>query len=93
MAKVSFTLVFQDPSGQPLAGGSVTLRLNTDASVSNSQIVAGRLVIATLDTNGSATVTIWPNDQLDPAGTVYFVDAYCANGQPAWRGQMTFTTP
>lgn len=93
--KQNYTLTFQDPSGQPLAGGSVTLRLNVDASTngaSGPQITAGRLVSAVLDDTGSAIVTIWPNDQLFPTDTIYFVTAYTALGEPVWRGQLSFTT-
>jgi hypothetical protein len=93
MSQIAVTLKFQDPAGNPLNGGSVTLRLSVDGStaISNGvQIAAGRTITATLDSTGAATIGLWPNAQLSPAGTVYFVDAYTKLGEPAWSGQMTF---
>jgi len=75
---------FQSPSGVPLAFGYVTFRLSTDAvTSSNDQVVAGRLVTVPLDANGNVlgTVSLWPNDQLDPADTVYILKAYTVQGQ------------
>lgn len=93
-SKQSVTLVFQDPAGNPLAGGSVTFMLNVDISTAASsgpQVAAQSTVTATLDGSGSCTVDLWPNNVLSPAGSVYFVNAYAADGQPAWSGQMTVT--
>jgi len=91
----SVTLSFFDPAGNPLAGGSVRLTLNIDIStavVNGPQIAAQRTTETTLDDEGSGTVDLWPNDVLFPAGSVYFVEAYSAEGQPAWSGQMTVTS-
>ena len=91
--KQSVTLTFQDPSGQPLALGSVTFRLQVDISTfadNGPQISAGRLTTATLDSSGSCTVLLWPNNLLAPA-SIYFLTAYTAEGQPAWRGELTVT--
>lgn len=88
-------LSFQDVLGNPLSNGSVTFRLNTDASAAVSggpQISAGRLVTAILDVNGSCSVLLWPNDQLYPSGTVYFVRAYTATGVPAWSGEISVSS-
>ena len=90
-SKVPVTVTFQDPSGTPIADGSVTFSLNIDISAAASdgpQIAAGRIVTATLDSSGSATVDLWPNDLIS-TGSVYFVEAFSAQGEPAWNGQMT----
>ena len=83
---------FQDAAGNPLAGGYLFWKLNTDAVTSgNQQVVAGRTAVVPLDANGdvSGAVTIWPNSQLTPTNTVYFVTAYSAAGQVAWKRQVT----
>lgn len=90
------TLTFQDPSGTPLAGGYVTFQLQFDISTGSAagpQIAAGRMTQATLDTNGSCTVTLAPNATYLPTGSVYFVKAYTAAGQPAWSGEITVAAP
>lgn len=86
---VSFT--FFDPSGAPLAGGKVTARLSTDlsASVVSGPQVAATEVSAVLDSGGSATLSLWPNRLLLPADSVYFINAFSAQGQPVWSGQTT----
>jgi hypothetical protein len=91
MSQQSVTLVFQAPSGAPLAGGQVQIHLGQDASLGTSggPSVNTRTVLTTLDGSGSCTVLLWPNDALYPAGTVYFVNAYTASGQLVWSGQMT----
>jgi hypothetical protein len=86
------TLTFQDPSGAPLAGGQVRLRLNFDISQGIStdpQVAAGLEVTGTLDNNGSVTLLLWSTSQLQPSGAVYFVRAFTSKGQPAYSGQMT----
>jgi hypothetical protein len=88
----SVTLTFQDPSGQPLANGRVDIRLQVDISAATSggpQVCAGRLVSVTLNGSGSATVLLWPNSSTFPAHSVYFVTAFTALGQPAWKGELT----
>lgn len=83
---------FQDPMGNPLAAGSITLQLNTDAVTgTNAQLAAGRLVSATLGNSGSisGTVNVWPNDQLTPTTTVYIVRVYTSTGQLAWQSEQT----
>lgn len=87
-------LSFQDPAGNPLAGGNVILRLNMDGSVSTAsgvQISANKTVSASLDSTGTATINLWLNSDISPSGSVYFVDAYTIQGEPAWSGQMTFS--
>jgi hypothetical protein len=83
------TFTFQDPAGNPLADGQLSIRLNTDASTTDRQIVASRWVDTTLNSDGSATVALWPNGELSPSGTVYLVRVYTARGQLAWDKQLT----
>lgn len=93
-SQVTVIVSFQDPSGAPIAGGSVTFDLSIDISSSVSggpQVSAGRQVTATLDSTGTAIVSLWPNDLIG-SGSVYFVQAFTALGQPVWSGQKTFNT-
>jgi len=83
---------FQSASGVPLAGGYVTFRLNTDARVDDSQVSAGRVITFPLDSNGNLSGLIWPNDQMNPNNTVYFVQAFTAAGQLVWEQQLFITT-
>jgi len=89
---VQFT--FQDCLGNPLANGLLTGRLNIDGanSSSGSNISSGVILSIPLDSSGSCTFTLWPNDQIIPAGTVYFFTAYTAKGQRAWSQQMSILT-
>jgi hypothetical protein len=91
MAAQATTFTFQDPSGQPIAGGTLTIRLNTDAVAlgGDLQIAANRLTTVTLDSTGSATVDLWPNAQLSPPGSVYLIQVYTVEGQLVWNEQMT----
>lgn len=95
MSQTAVFLTFQDPAGNPLAGGSVVFRLSVDISTATNggpQIAAGRDVKADLDSNGSCIVLLWPNDNLFPSGSVYFTTAYTAQGQPAWQDELTIAT-
>lgn len=86
------TFSFQDPSGNPLAGGTVTFQLTYDISTATSggtQIAAGKIVTATLDSSGSISIPLVANAGLLPAGSSYRVVAYTVQGQPAWRGLVT----
>lgn len=84
---------WQDASGNPLALGYLTFRLNTDGQ-SGVQVCAGRLVKVPLDTSGniSGVVELWPNADLSPAGTTYAIIAYTAQGHPVWSNPV-FTLP
>jgi hypothetical protein len=80
-SKTTTTLVFQDPAGNPLAGGLVRLQLSEDVSLSTSrgpQVGAGRIVSATLDDTGSCTIQLWGNDtsiiNVDSVGTAVTTD-------------------
>lgn len=95
MAQQNYSVTYQLPNGTPLADGSVTVRLNTDAvalGTGGHQITAGKVVKVLLDDTGSATFLIWPNDQLTPAGTVYILEAFSARGESAWSGQVSIAT-
>lgn len=82
---------FQSPAGGPLAGGSITFRLSSDATVSDAQVGAVVLTSATLDSNGSisGTVNLWPNSTLTPNNTVYRIKVYTSQGQLAWTSENT----
>lgn len=80
---------FQDALGGSLDGGSVTFTLTTDAVASGVQVVAARMVTALLDEDGNidGTVSIWPNDQLEPSDTVYRIKAYNFSGLQVWESE------
>lgn len=86
-------LTFQDPAGNPLANGSATLHLQQDISAGvagGPQVSAGRMVTLSLDSTGTGIAEIWlPGLSPSP---IYFVQAYTASGQPAWRGTITIST-
>ena len=84
---------FQSASGNPLANGYVTFRLNKDAVVGNIQVSSRILVTLPLNANGDLSGFIWPNDQMTPTDTVYFVRAYTAQGQMVWEAELHITSP
>lgn len=73
---------FQDPSGNPLALGTLSVRLSQDVGIGGIQLCAGRWVTLDLDSNGNVT-----GNPLLWTGTYEFV-AYSAQGQPVWSGQL-----
>ncbi len=79
---------FQDSEGNLLSGGYLTLVLNNDESVDDSQICAGREITIALDAFGDAVASpgqfIWGNDVMSPVNSYYRVTGYTANGQIAW---------
>lgn len=77
---------FQNALGAPLNGGSLKIRLNTDAQVGTTQLFASTVVTVPLDANGnvSGTVLLWPNDQMTPTTAAYVVKAFDAAGQLTW---------
>jgi hypothetical protein len=84
------TETFGDPAGRPIADGTLVLNLTTDAvSSDGSQVCAGREVTIPLDANGTAALTIYPNDKLLPIGTTYFAKVFTAKGQPVWEKELT----
>jgi hypothetical protein len=79
---------FQDFEGNVLANGYLTMQLSHDEqeSVDPGNIVGAFALRVPLDANGNiaGTVSVWPNDQLNPASSYYVVNAYRADGAQAW---------
>jgi hypothetical protein len=83
---------FVDNLGNPIANGSLVLKLSQDAQanqgLNNVQVGSGLGVTVPLDSNGNIITSpnqlVWPNDVLTPAGTFYNVSAYNQNGQRVW---------
>ncbi len=90
--KSAISYNFQSLSGEPIANGTVTFTLSTDAMVSDSQINAGRVATFTLDANGNLSGYIWANDHLTPANTTYRVKVYTAQGQLVFEQDMLVPT-
>lgn len=84
---------YQDAAGNVLKNGYVTFRLNKDALVGNVQVSSKILVTLPMDANGDLSGSIWPNDQMNPIDTVYFVRAYTAQGELAWEQELYITSP
>jgi len=80
MARVAFPLTnFQDADGNPVSNGVVLLELNTDVVTPDSQqIAAGFASGIPLDINGNllGSPLVWPNAELQPAGSVYIYSVY-----------------
>ena len=93
MATQLVIFTFQDPGGNPVANGLATFRLSVDGSlgISGGPQVGTPITSATLDSAGSCIVELWPNDQLLPPGSIYFVNAFTSLGEPVWSGQVTIT--
>jgi hypothetical protein len=88
---------FQDATGNPLNGGNLRLRLNTDAVVgpTGPQVCANVVTNLVLGATGSVNATgayVWPNDQMSPAGTVYVAIATTAAGAQAWKSEFPVTS-
>ena len=79
---------FQDAEGNLLSGGYLTMVLNNDESVNDSQVCAGVEITVPLDAFGdvvsSPGVFIWGNDQMLPINSYYLVTGYTAEGQTAF---------
>jgi hypothetical protein len=83
-----------DASGNPLANGTLSIRMTNDAVAASLQICAGRTVIVTLDGDGNFPddVTLVSTGTMSPSSTTYIVTAYSQKGQLVWGpSQMTFT--
>lgn len=72
---------YQDPTGNVLAGGTLTLDLSQPAVATGSgEVVPLRITVA-LNSSGTFSATnLWANDQLTPSGTTYRLRAYNNNG-------------
>jgi hypothetical protein len=75
---------FQDPLGNALALGSLSVRLTQDLALASNQICAGKTVILPLDSSGNVTgsPTLW-------GAATYQVNAYASDGQLAWVGTLS----
>jgi hypothetical protein len=104
MATPSLVLLFgggfQDALGEVIAKGTLRLKLSQDEVLSNNagQLCGGAEVTIPLDANGNvdtaqANVSVWPTDQMSPAGAFYTVWAYAADGQLAWGPNSNLTVP
>lgn len=86
---------FQDCAGNPAALATLSIKLNQDSHIaSGGQLAAGSTLKVPLDGNGnvSGTVSIWPTDQLSPAGAQYIFSVVTATGQPIY-GPQAFSIP
>ena len=79
---------FQDPSGNPLAYGTLTVRINTDA-VFGTQQIAAKSASTPLDANGNiaSILYLFPNSAMSPSTTVYVLRAYSAAGLLVWQSE------
>ena len=77
---------FQDAEGNPLASGSLSIRLLKDVAQGSNQIAAGRWTTLALDANGNISPS--PGAKLW-GPSAYQIVAYTALGLPAWSGQIT----
>ena len=82
-SKVALTInTFQTADGNPVANGSVRIRLNQDGSVDDQQVGSNFTTIP-LNSNGVLTgsPTFWRNADISPAGTYYIRLVYLDTGQ------------
>ena len=84
-------LTFKDSSDNPIANGTLTLRLTTDGVSADEQISAEVTVKKTLDGSGSVSQNIVPNTSISPAGTRYFAKVYTQAGQLVWQQELNLT--
>lgn len=88
---------FQDLAGSVLANGYLTLQLSHDEqeSVDPGEVGAGNSIRVPLDAEGNiaGTVTVWPNDQLNPANSYYTVNAFTRSGVSAWMAPQYQVVP
>lgn len=80
---------WQDAHGNPIAGGSLVLKLSSDAKLSSNGQIAPRYVSFTLDNSGNLPggATVYGNDQLTPAGTFYIAEVLNSGGSRVWGPQ------
>ena len=84
---------WQDPLGNAIALGELTLQLTQDAKInSGGQVCGGVVVGIALDSSGDASANVWPNDQLTPSTTQYQAKVYTAQGQLVWGPQYETIT-
>src|ERR1700722_12879883 len=93
----------QNQGGMAVPNGSVTFRLNTDASILTSPyglIPAEQILAFQFDTSGNLVqpAQLYSNAELDPQntnglGTFYFVTFYDANGARLNKNPMSWQFP
>ena len=69
----TITGTWQDPAGNPIAFGILSLKLSQDAVVVATSQIAPRIIQFTLTSNGAipANTQIWANDEINPTNTFY----------------------
>lgn len=80
---VTSSVPFQDPAGNILANGSMTLDLTAPAQIlSGGGQVAPTRVSIKFTSSGTipAATVLWANDQLNPGNTAYLVNIFNSNG-------------
>src|ERR1700728_2464323 len=84
---------FQDASGNALVGATLVLQLSQDAVISGTcQVVSNEPISITLGTGGAAPNTsLWGNDVLSTAGTVYIARLFDVSGRMAWTGPQAWS--
>jgi hypothetical protein len=83
MPQVSLPITtFVEPNGQPLANGTLLIRLSQDGNANSTNLCANICSIA-LDAQGNVTGNplVWPNADITPSGTYYILAAYSAQGE------------
>ena len=104
LAKITLTSGnIQDPSGKIVAGGSMELQLNTDATIIASpggQVMSSIPVMLNFDSTGNlaAGSQIWSNAELNPQnsdglGTWYYVTFFDPNGARINRDPFIWQFP
>jgi hypothetical protein len=76
---------FQDPQGNVLANGYLTMMLSSDEEVNDSIICSGIQITIQLDANGNVITSppqyVWGNDVMLPVNSYYKVTGYTSAGQ------------
>lgn len=82
--RVSFPLTnFQFPDGNPVANGSVYIRLSQDAAVNTlGDHIQRNFSTVQLDSSGNmiGSPTFWKNSDLLPSGSYYIYNVYSDKG-------------
>lgn len=89
---------FSDLCGNPVAFGTLKLRLSQDASLlSGGQLSSARTVLINLDGNGnvqgSPIQSVWPTDQMSPSTVSYVGWVYSSEGQLVWGPNYNLLVP
>jgi hypothetical protein len=85
---------FYTADGLPVAGGEVYIRLNKDCMGPNGQ-VSTRTTVFQLDDDGApvGSPVFWPNNQLLPNDSVYFISVKNADGERILQWQGMYVGP